>query len=124
MVRKMSDILEIKHTSRVIYARLPDNSKAFIRYRVENGVMKLVETYTPPQHRGKGVAKKLMQYAIELAKKNNWLVEPICSYSIYYFIKYPEHRELLIPEYRKRSDEELKELFRKRLEEERNKDKE
>lgn len=119
----MSDILEIKHTSTVIYARLSDNSKAFIRYRVENGVMKLIETYTPLQHRGKGIAKKLMQYAIELAKKNNWLIEPICSYSVYYFIKYPEYRELLVPEYRKMSDEELKELFKKRLEEEKKKDK-
>lgn len=120
----MSNILEIKHTSRVIYAKLPDNSKAFIRYVVDDNVMKLLETYTPPQHRGKGVAKELMRYAIRLAKKNNWLIDPVCSYSIYYFIKHPEHREQLIPEYRKMSEEELKELFKQRLKVESAKEKE
>jgi predicted GNAT family acetyltransferase len=118
----LSNIVEIRHTSRVIYARLPDNSKAFIRYIVENGVMKLLETYTPPQHRGKGVARRLMDYAVELAIKNNWLIEPICSYSIYYFIKNPDKRKLLVPRYRSMSDEELKELFRRRLEEEKSKE--
>ncbi len=114
--------LEIKHTSRVIYARLPDNSKAFIRYRVEGNVMKLLETYTPPQHRGKGIARKLMDYAVEMARKNKWLIEPICSYSVYYFIKHPEHRDLLVPEIRELGEEGLKELFKKRLEEEKQKD--
>ncbi len=110
--------LDIRHTSRVIYAKLNDGTKAFIRYVVENNTMKLLETYTPPQHRGKGIAKKLMDYAVELARTNNWLIEPICSYSIYYFIRNPEKRELLKPEYKRMSEEELKELFQKRLEEE------
>ncbi len=121
MVYTMEE-LEIKHTSRVIYARLPDNSKAFIKYSVENGVMKLWETYTPPQHRGKGIARRLMEYAVKMARENNWLIEPICSYSVYYFIKHPKERDLLVPEYRNMSDEELKELFRKRLEEEQSKE--
>ena len=118
----MSTDLDIKHTSRIIYAKLSDGSKAYIKYMVENNVMKLLETYTPPQHRGKGIARKLMDYAIKLAKENNWLIEPICSYSVYYFIKNPDKRELLIPQYRKLSEEELKELFKKRLEEEKSKE--
>ncbi|MET1160851.1 MAG: GNAT family N-acetyltransferase [Thermoprotei archaeon] len=115
--------LTIKHTSRVIYATLPDGSKAFIRYSVENGVMNLEETYTPPQHRGKGIAGKLMEYALSLAEKKNWLVKPICSYSIYYFIKHPEKRYLVIPEYRNMSEEEWKKLFKERLEKEKEKNK-
>ncbi len=114
----MGEELIVKHTSRVIYTRLPDNTKAFIRYRVVDNVMELLETYTPPQHRGKGIARKLMDYAIDLAMKNNWLVKPICSYSVYYFIKNPDKRKLLIPEYRSMSIEELKKLFEERLREE------
>ncbi len=98
--------------------RLEDGSKAFIRYVVKDNVMRIMETYTPPQHRGKGVAAKLMDYAIDLARRNGWLIEPICSYSIYYFIKHPEIRDLLIPELR---ESDLEDLFRKRLEEERKK---
>ncbi len=98
--------------------RLEDGSKAFIRYVVKDNVMRIMETYTPPQHRGKGVAAKLMDYAIDLARRNGWFIEPICSYSIYYFIKHPEIRDLLIPELR---ESDLEDLFRKRLEEERKK---
>ncbi len=121
-VVNMNMPLKIKHTSRVIYASLPDGSKAFIRYIVENGVMKLLETYTPPQHRGKGIARRLMDYAVDMARRNNWLIEPICSYSVYYFIKNPEHRDLLVPEVRGLDEEGLKRLFQKRLEEEKKKD--
>jgi len=114
--------LTIKHTSRVIWTKLEDGSKAFIRYRVENGVMKLLETYTPPQHRGRGIAKQLTKYAVELARKNGWLIEPVCSYSVYYFIKHPEERDILHPKYREMSEEELKKLFKERLEEEKKED--
>ncbi|MGC9181438.1 GNAT family N-acetyltransferase [Thermogladius sp.] len=112
----------IRHTSTVIYTSLPDNTKAFIRYRVENNVMKLLETYTPPQHRGKGIAGQLMEYAVNMAKEKGYLIEPICSYSIYYFLKHKEARELLAEPYRSMSDEELKSLFEKRLEEEKSKE--
>ena len=47
MVVGVSGGLEVRHTSTVIYAKLPDGSKAFLGYRVEGGIMKLVETYTP-----------------------------------------------------------------------------
>jgi len=114
MVEEMS----IKHTSRVIYASLPDNSKAFIRYGVENNVMKILETYTPPQHRGMGIAGKLMEYAIKLAEQNGWLIEPICSYSINYFIKHPDKRYMLIESIRNLSDRELIELLQQRLKQE------
>ncbi len=111
------DELEIKHTSSVIYARLPGSKeKAWIAYEVEGNVMKLLKTYTPPEYRGKGIAAKLTQYAIELARKNGWVIEPVCSYAIHYFIKHPELKQLLKPELR---DADLRKLFEERLKEER-----
>lgn len=114
---KEGNELEIRHTSSVIYARLPGSKeKAWIAYEVEGNVMKLLKTYTPPEYRGKGIAAKLTQYAIELAKKNGWVMEPVCSYAIHYFIKHPELRELLKPELR---NADLRKLFEERLKEER-----
>lgn len=108
--------LEIKHTSSVIYARLPESKeKAWIAYEVEGNVMKLLKTYTPPEYRGKGIAAKLTQYAVELARRNGWVIEPVCSYAIHYFIKHPELRELLKPELR---NADLRKLFEERLKEE------
>ncbi len=118
MGNKVSEEFEIKHTSSVIYIKLPDGSKAFLGYKVEGGVMKLIETYTPSQHRGKGVARRLIEYAIDLARKQGLLIEPICSYAIYYFMRHPELRNLLIPELR---DSDLNSLYRQRIEEEKRK---
>ncbi len=114
---KEGNELEIRHTSSVIYARLPGSKeKAWIAYEVEGNVMKLLKTYTPPEYRGKGIAAKLTQYAIELAKKNGWVIEPVCSYAVHYFIKHPELKQLLKPELR---DADLRKLFEERLREER-----
>ncbi len=114
---KEGNELEIRHTSSVIYARLPGSKeKAWIAYEVEGNVMKLLKTYTPPEYRGKGIAAKLTQYAIELAKKNGWVIEPVCSYAVHYFMKHPELKQLLKPELR---DADLRKLFEERLREER-----
>ena len=113
---KGGEELEIRHTPSVIYARLPGiKEKAWIAYEVEGNVMKLLKTYTPPAYRGRGIAAKLTQYAIELARRNGWVIEPVCSYAIHYFIKHPELRELLKPELR---DADLSKLLEERLREE------
>ena len=101
---------EIKHTSQVIYTVLPDASKAYLKYSVEGNTMKLISTYTPPQARGKGIARQLVEYAIELARENSWVIEPICSYAIYYFMKNKDKRDILHDAYRNLSDEEWKML--------------
>lgn len=112
--------MEIRRTSRIIYVKMPDGDKAWLRYSIENGRMKLIETYTPPQHRGKGLARMLTDHAIKLAEEKGLVVEPICSYSVYYFIKNPEKRKLLAPEYQ---GIDLKKLFEQRLAEEKAKNK-
>ncbi len=111
--------MEIRRTSRIIYVKLPDGDKAWIRYSVENGRLKLIETYTPPQHRGKGLARMLTDYAVRMAEEKGLVIEPICSYAVYYFIKNPDKRRLLAPEYR---DMDLQKLFEQRLAEERAKE--
>lgn len=109
---------EIKHTSRVIYVVLTDGSKAYVKYSVNDGVMTIEETYVPPQHRGKGLASKLMDYAVSLAERNKWRIKPYCSYAISYFLKNREKRILLVSEMRSVSDEELREIMIRRREEE------
>lgn len=111
--------IPISHTSTVIYAKLEDGSKAYIKYEVENGIMKLISTYTPPQHRGRGIARKLVEYAISLAQKNNWRIYPICSYAIHYFMKNPDKREVLVESFKNLDEEAWSRLFQEALERER-----
>ncbi|MEM4718081.1 MAG: GNAT family N-acetyltransferase [Desulfurococcaceae archaeon] len=105
--------LVIRHTTQVIYTQLPGNVKAYLKYKVEDNVMKLIETYTPEEFRGKGIGYKLVEYAINLARVNNWLIEPICSFTIYYFMKNKDKRSILIDRYRELDDPDWFKLLEK-----------
>lgn len=109
----------VKHTSEVFYIRFEDGSKAYLTYKVDQGKMYLISTYTPPQHRGRGAAKMLVDKAVEMAREKGLEIVPICSYATYYFIKNRELRGLLAQPYRGMSDEELRRYYEQRLEEER-----
>lgn len=113
----MSREIVVERRGSVYFVRFEDGSKAYLAIREdpERGVMELVETYTPPQHRGKGVAKALVKKAVEDAKKKGLKIVPICSYSVYYFIKHPEEREILADEFRRLGDEGLRNYFKERL---------
>lgn len=113
---------EVKYTSTVFYIRFSDGSKAFLRYRIENGRMLLIETYTPPQHRGKGAARALVRKAVEVARERGLSLVPVCSYSVYYFIKNPKDRDVLADEYRRMSEGELRAYYEERLRAEREKE--
>ncbi|MEZ0290069.1 MAG: GNAT family N-acetyltransferase [Sulfolobales archaeon] len=110
--------LEIRYTSEVIYVKFSDGSKAYLIYKIDGDKMILESTYTPPQHRGKGVAKKLVDKAIEIAREKNLKIVPVCSYSVYYFMKYRETRDMLAEPYKSFSDEDLKRYYEERLREE------
>ena len=114
----MAESYRVEMTRRVFYIRLPDGSKAYLKYMVDGNRLKLIETYTPPKYRGRGLARVLTEYALKHAMEKGLYVEPICSYSVYYFIKHSDKRNLLAPEYR---EVDLEELFRRRIEEEKNK---
>lgn len=107
---------EVKRTKNVFYISFPDiEEKAFLRYRVEGDKIYLIATYTPPKYRGKGIGRILVEEALRFAEENRLKIVPICSYAIYYFVKNPNKRDLLAPEYQNAN---LEELFRKALEEE------
>ena len=110
---------EVKHTSQVIYVTVGEGKKAYLKYSVENGVMKLLETYTPPEFRGRGIAARLLDHAIMLAEENGWEIEPICSYAVYYFMKNSGKRHILTQRYRSLSDDEWRRLFEEALSRER-----
>jgi predicted GNAT family acetyltransferase len=103
--------IKISHTSTVIYINLDGGKKAYLKYEVVDNIMKLIETYTPPEYRGRGLAAMLVEYAIDLAKKNNWKIEPVCSYTIYYFMKHHDKRDILVDTYKNLSEEEWRALF-------------
>jgi len=108
----MGENVEVKYTSTVYYIRLPNGRKAYLKYSIEGDTLKIIETYTPPEFRGRGLAGKLVKVALERAEREGLKVEPICSYALHYFIKHPEYRHLLSDKYK---DANLNEMLKRRL---------
>lgn len=47
-----------------------------------------------PEHRGQGVAGKIVEVALEYARKNSFRVIPMCSYAAAYMRRNPQHMDL------------------------------
>ncbi|MEM2022039.1 MAG: GNAT family N-acetyltransferase [Zestosphaera sp.] len=109
--------VQVVRKGRVYLIEFNDGSKAWLSFKEEGGKLYLLETFTPEQHRGKGYGAKLVEAAIMDAEERNLKIVPICSYSIYYFLKNRGVRRVLADEYRV-SDEELKNYYERRIREE------
>ncbi|MEM3365097.1 MAG: GNAT family N-acetyltransferase [Candidatus Methanomethyliaceae archaeon] len=70
-------------------------SEAFLKFHVSKGKMYIDSTFTPEEHRGKGLGRKMMEAAIKYAKENKLKIVPVCPFSVDFFKKYPEYKELL-----------------------------
>ena len=112
---------EVIRKGSVYFIRFDDGSKAWLAVKEEGDKMYLLETYTPEQHRGKGYARLLMETVIKDAREKGLKLIPICSYSVYYFVRFKNYRDVLAEPYRSMSYEELKKHFEERLAEERSK---
>jgi len=111
--------IRVERKGVVYFVRFEDGSKAWLSFKKEDGKLYLLETYTPEQHRGKGYAKALVKAAVKDARNEGLRVVPICSYSVYYFIKNKDERDVLAEPYRSMGDEGLQKYFEERLAEER-----
>jgi len=58
-------------------------------------VIDFYRTFTPPELRRKGVAGKIVKYALEHAKENNLVGIPTCSYVKGYIERHENYKELL-----------------------------
>ncbi len=71
-----------------------DNASSYVSYSLNDRIMELYTTYTPPQLRGKGLAEKVVKAALDYAKENNFVVIPTCSYVRVFIERHPEYKSL------------------------------
>jgi predicted GNAT family acetyltransferase len=86
---------EVVRTEDSFYMVLPGSEKAVVKYRLKGRQMFIISTYTPQEHRGKGIAEKLMGEVVKFAKSEKLNIMPVCSYARHYFEKHPELKTLL-----------------------------
>ena len=73
--------IEVKHDkdSERFVAEV-EGHEAYLSYNVYDDIIDLSYAYTPPELRGRGIAKIVVEYAFNYAKENNLKVIPTCPY--------------------------------------------
>lgn len=72
-----------------------ENMESHLEYVKLNSALNLNHTYVPHQLRGKGIASKLVEAALEYARLNGFKIIPSCSYVDVYLQRHPEYEDLL-----------------------------
>ena len=75
-----------------------DDDFAILDYELYPGVMALVHTFVPHEHRHQGIAFRLVHFALEYAKANKLKVFPGCSSVVVYLKRHPEYDDLVYEE--------------------------
>jgi len=70
---------------------------AKIPYSIKDDSIGLHQTHIPDEWRGKGLAKKLAECALNYAKENNLRVIPYCPFIAKYIDEHPEWLPYRIP---------------------------
>jgi uncharacterized protein len=68
---------------------------AVLNYKLADGVITLAHTETPPAARGRGLASRLVQGALETARARGLKVVPVCAFVRAYLAKHPEFGDVV-----------------------------
>jgi predicted GNAT family acetyltransferase len=71
-----------------------EGAVAFASYRLASGAVIITHTETPPNLRGRGVASKLVQGALQLIRADGLKVVAGCGFVVDYLQKHPEFADL------------------------------
>jgi predicted GNAT family acetyltransferase len=59
---------------------LDDGKEAYVSYTIQSEVMRLTYSHVPPELRGGGVGKELVEKTFEMLTEEGYKAEAICSY--------------------------------------------
>jgi len=66
-------------------------------YRRVGNALHMVHTEVPPEARGRGLAGRVVEAALDYAEANGLTITPMCPYVRTYFVRHPERQPLLSP---------------------------
>ena len=72
-----------------------EGKTAFIDYKLEPGVMKVLHTEVPEELEGRGIAGAMTRFALKHIADRNLKLVALCPYMRAYLKKHPEHQQLL-----------------------------
>lgn len=88
---------EENETSGAFFVMSMDRRIAEMQWRsAGENVIDIHHTFTDPSLRGKGVARELVERAVELAQERNWKIRPSCSYARKVLTTTPQYKDLVV----------------------------
>ena len=90
-----SEIVVRHNTAASRFETVIDGHLAIADYELEGNRMIFTHTFVPPELRGRGVAEKLVRPALELARAEQRIVVPACSYVAAFIQRHVEFQTLL-----------------------------
>jgi predicted GNAT family acetyltransferase len=75
-----------------------DGKISYLKYTLlpDKKTLNLRMTYVPPELRGQQIAGKIVKFALEYAKENNYKIIPSCSYVEAYIKGHPEYKNIVL----------------------------
>jgi predicted GNAT family acetyltransferase len=86
---------EVMRNAEKLYINLGPEETAYIQYEVIGGSLYILRTFVPDEFRGKGIARKLIEAAVDYAKTYSLKIVPICNYAKAYFEKNSRYNSIL-----------------------------
>ena len=72
-----------------------DEPLAVVEYRVDGDVVVMFHTSTEPSQRGRGLAARVVQRALDDVRARGLRVEPRCWFVAEFIASHPEYRDLV-----------------------------
>lgn len=77
------------------FEALVDGHLAICEYQLHGQHMVFTHTFVPSQLRGRGIAQKLVDFALQFAQAHERKVEPACSFVAAHISRRPEYAHLV-----------------------------
>lgn len=89
--------MEIRHDEkRRRFVSAVEGGEAVLDYdRVGRDTLDYKHTFVPPEHRGRGIAERLVRHALDYARDNQLKVIPTCPFVASVIEEHPEYEPLI-----------------------------
>jgi len=85
----------LHHKEKQKFYAIINGEEAYIRYRmVDEKRIHFLTTFVPPKQRGKGIAQKVVEAALDYARENHLVVSTSCWYVEEYLDKSDKYKDL------------------------------